>query len=135
MPQQQESTEAGQASRSPLTNELLAPGEDLTTVLDEYNIPGEQELAQAISSILSCTDATDMDLGEANIAMGFKPEVSHTGYDVNLVRHSDGTAPGAISPVTAQESRMLDEDSTSKAPGTGRPGTEENSNHPIPKKK
>ena len=75
----------GQAGHSPLTNELLAPGEDLTTVLDEYNIPGEQELAQAVSSILPHTDAVDVEMEEVNVAMGFEPEVNRKGYDVNLV--------------------------------------------------
>ena len=125
-PQCQKSTEAGQAGRSLLTNELVMPGKDLTTVLDENNILGEQELVQAMSSILPCTDALDVEMEEVNKAMGFEPEDSHTGYDVNLVRHSDGTVLGSIFPVTAQESQMLDEDPTFKAPGTGRLGTEEN---------
>ena len=63
---------------------------------------------------------------------GFKPVFGHSGYDVNLVRHSDNTLPGTISLVTAQENQMLDEGSTqTKAPGMGRPGTEENPSRPI----
>ena len=66
---------------------------------------------------------------------GFEPEVSHSGYDVNLVRHSSNTMPGSTSPVTAQENQLLDEDTDlTRAPGTGRPGTE-NPGRPITKKK
>ena len=73
---------------------------------------------------------------DVNAPLGFEPKVGHLGYDVNLVRHSDNTTPGSISLVTAQESQMLDEDSTQmKAPGTGRPGTEENPGCPITNKK
>ena len=54
-------------------------------------------------------------------------EVSHSGYDVNLIRHSSDTTPGSTSPVTAQENQLLDEDvGLTRAPGTSRPGTEEN---------
>ena len=67
---------------------------------------------------------------------GFEPEVSHSGYDVNLVRHSGDTTPGLTSPVTAQENQLLDEDAgLTRAPGTGRPETEENPGPPITKKK
>ena len=67
---------------------------------------------------------------------GFEPEVSHSGYDVNLVRHSGNTALGSISLVTAPENQLLDEDAgLTKAPGTGRPGTEENLSRPITNKK
>ena len=67
---------------------------------------------------------------------GFEPEVSHSGYDVNLVQHSSDTVPGSTSPVTAQENQLLDEDAgLTRAPGTGRLGTEENPGRPITKKK
>ena len=134
-PQRQKTTEANQASHSPLMDELLALGEDLMTVLDEYDISEEQELAQAISSILPRTDTTDMEMEEVNVATGFEPEVGHMGYNVNLIWHSDDTTLGSISLVMPQESQMLDEDQTSKAPGTGRPGVEENPGHPITKQK
>ena len=68
--------------------------------------------------------------------LGFEPKVSRSGYDVNLVRHSGNTVPGSTSPVTAQENQLLDEDAgLTRAPGTGRPGTEENPGRPITKKK
>ena len=72
-PRCQQSAEAGQAGCSPLTNELLALGEDLTVMLDEYDIPGEQELAQAVSSILPHMDAADVEMEEVNVATGFEP--------------------------------------------------------------
>ena len=135
-PQCQESVGAGQAGHSLLTEELLALGEDITTVLDKYDTQEDPELIQAISSILPCTDRVDVEMEDVNVTTVFKPEVSRLGYDVYLVRRSDNTAPGSISPVMAQESQMLDEDLTqTKAPGMGRPGTEENPDPPITKKK
>ena len=55
---------------------------------------------------------------------GFEPEVSRSGYDVNLVR-TNPTEPGSASPVTAGEDKMLD-GANSRTPGAGRPGTDEN---------
>ena len=126
----------GQAGHSPLT-ELLAPGEDVTTILDDqYDIQEDPEIAEVVSNIPSHTGSADVEMEEENAALGFKPKVSHSGYNVNLVRHSDDTAPGLISPVMAQESQMLDEDAVqTKAPGTGRLGTKENPGCPITNKK
>ena len=120
-----------QASQSPLTEELLALGEHVTTVLDDqYEDP---EIEQAVANIPPHTDPADIEMEDAT--SGFEPEVSHSGYDVNLVRHSGDTAPGSTSPVTAQENQLLDEDADlTRAPGTGRPGTEENPSRPITKK-
>ena len=71
-----------------------------------------------------------------DVTSGFEPEVSHSGYDVNLVQHSGNTVLGSTSPVTAQENQLLDEDmGLTRAPGTGRPGTEEHPGQPITKKK
>ena len=122
-PRCQESTGTSQAGRSPLTEELLAPGENVTTVLDDqYEDP---EIEQAISNIPLHMDPADIEMEDA--PSGFEPEVSRSGYDVNLVRHSGNTAPGSTSPVTAQENQLLDEDAgLTRAPGTGRLGTEEN---------
>ena len=73
---------------------------------------------------------------DINAPPGFEPEVGHSGYDINLVRHSDNTALGSISPVRAQENQMLDKELTqTKAPGMGIPGTEENPSRPITNKK
>ena len=121
-----------QAGQSPLTEELLAPGEHVTTVLDDqYEDP---EIEQAVANIPLHMDPADVEMEDA--PSGFEPEVSHSGYDVNLVWHSGDTAPGLTSPVTAQENQLLDEDAgLTRAPGTGRPGTEENPGRPITKKK
>ena len=70
----------GQAGRSLLTEELLALGESVTTVLDQFEDP---EIAQAISNILPSTDTADVEMEE--VASGFQPEVGRMGYDVNLV--------------------------------------------------
>ena len=131
-PQRQETTETNQACRSPLTEELLAPGEHVTTVLDDqYEDP---EIEQAIVHIPPHTDPADVEMEDATL--GFEPKVSHSGYDVNLVQHSGDTVPGSTSLVTAQENQLLDEDAgLTRAPGTGRPGTEENPGRPITKKK
>ena len=87
-----------------MTEELLAPGESVTTVLDQFEDP---EIAQAVSNILPLADPTDVEMEEE--AMGFEPEVGRVGYDVNLVQHSDDTALGSTSPVMAQENQLLDE--------------------------
>ena len=71
-------------------------------------------------------DPADVEMEDAT--SGFEPEVSHSGYDVNLVRHSGDTVLGLTSLVTAQENQLLDEDTgLTRAPGTGTPGTEEES--------
>ena len=115
-----------------MTEELLALGEVVTTVLDiQYEDP---EIVQAVSNIPPCVDSADVEMEEQ--PTGFEPEVGHVGYDVNLVWHSDDTAPGSISLVTAQENQLLDEDaSLTRAPGTDRPGTKENPGQPITNKK
>ena len=122
-PRRQEGTGTSQAGRSPLTEELLAPGEHVTTILnDQYEDP---EIEQAVAHIPPHTDPADVEMED--VTSGFEPEVSHLGYDVNLVRHSGNTAPGLTSPVTAQENQLLDEDTgLTRAPGTGRPRMEEN---------
>ena len=121
-PRHQESVGTSQASRSPLTEELLALGEHVTTILDDQY--EDQEIEQAVANIPPHTDPGDVEMEDAT--SGFEPEVSHLGY-VNLVRHSGNTALGSTSPVTAQENQLLDKDAgLTRAPGTGRPGTEEN---------
>ena len=131
-PRCQETTGTSQAGRSPLTEELLAPGENVTTILDDQY--EDLEIAQAVSNIPPHTDPADVEMEDA--PLGFEPEVSHSGYDVNLVRHSGNTTLGSTSPVTAQENQLLDKDAgLTRAPGTGRLGTEENPGQPITNKK
>ena len=136
-PKCQDNTGASQAGRSPLTDELLAPGEDVSTVLDYQDDTQEDpEIVQAIANIPPCEDDADVEMQDVNAPSGFKPEFGHTGYDVNLVRPSDDTAPGSTSLVMAQENQMLDKDpAQTKAPGVGRLGSDENPGRPITKKK
>ena len=65
----------------------------------------------------------DVEMQESHPPPGFEPEVSRSGYDVNLV-HSNPTEPGSTSLVTARENEMLD-GVTSRTPGASRPGTNE----------
>ena len=78
----------------------------------------------------------DVEMEEENRTPGFEPKFSCSGYDINLVRPSYDTVPGATSPVTAREGGLLDEETPqAKAPGMGRLGSDENPGHPITKKK
>ena len=131
--QPQESEETVRPGRSPLTSELLAPDEELTEVLDyedmEENDPGvpDLEIAQAVAHIPQANAFADVEMQESQPPPGFEPEVSRSGYDVNLVR-SDLAEPGSTSPVTAMENQMLDR-ATSRTPGAGRPGSKEDPGH------
>ena len=116
-----------QPSRSPLTNKLLDPGEELPGELDYEDVeetnPGpDPEIAQAVAHIPQADICADVEMQDVWPPPGFEPEVIKAGYDVNLVR-SDQPEPGSSSPVTAGEDRMLDvEESQPRAPGNGRPG-------------
>ena len=129
----QESEQTVQPGCSPLTSELLAPGEELTEVLDyedvEENDPGvpDLEIAQAVAHIPRADAFADVEMQESHPPPGFEPEVSRSGYDVNLVR-SNSTEPGPTSPVMARENEMLD-GVTSRTPGAGRLGTNEDPSH------
>ena len=122
-----ESEQTVRPGRSPLTSELLAPDEELTEVLDyedvEENDPGvpDPEIIQVVAHIPQADTFTDVEMQESQPPPGFKPEVSRSGYDVNLVR-SDPTELGSTSPVTAMENQMLDR-ASSRTPGAGWPGT------------
>ena len=118
---------SGQPSRSPLTNELLEPGEELLGDLDyedveEINPQPDPEIAQAVANIPLADAQADLEMQDIRPPPGFEPEVAKAGYDVNLVR-SDQPEQGSSSPVTAREDRMLDvEEGQPKAPGNGWPG-------------
>ena len=95
-PQYQDDTGAGQASssqmkasqpgHSPLTEELLTPGEDVTTILNyQDDVQEDPEIARSIANIPPCLEATDVEMQDVNAPPGFEPEFSHSGYDVNLV--------------------------------------------------
>ena len=116
-----------QPSHSPLTNELLDPEEELLGELDyedveEINPQLDLEIAQAVAHIPKADVCDDVEMQDIRPPLGFEPEVVKAGYDVNLVC-SDQPEPGASSPVTAGEDRMLDvEESQPRAPGNGWPG-------------
>ena len=118
---------SGQPSHSPLTNELLEPGEELLGDLDyedveEINPQPDLEIAQAVTNIPLVDVHADVEMQDIQPPPGFEPEVAKAGYDVNLVC-SDRPEQGSSSPVTAREDRMLDvEESQPKAPGNDRPG-------------
>ena len=118
-----------QPGRSPLTSELLALNEELTEVLDyedveenDLGVP-DLEIAQAVTHIPQADAYADVEMQESHPPLGFEPEVSRSGYDVNLVC-SNPTEPGSTSPVTARENEMLD-GVTSRTPGAGQLGTNE----------
>ena len=118
---------SGQPSRSPLTNELLEPGEELLGDLDyedmeEINPQPDPEIVQAVANIPLVDAHADVEMQDIRPPPGFEPEVAKAGYDINLVR-SDQPEQGSSSPVMAREDRMLDvEESQPKAPGNSRPG-------------
>ena len=118
---------SGQPSHSPLTNELLEPGEELLGDLDyedmeEINPHPDLEIVQAVANIPLADVHADVEMQDIRRPPGFEPEVAKAGYNVNLVC-SDQPEQGSSSPVMAREDRMLDvEESQPKAPGNGRPG-------------
>ena len=127
--QPQESEETVRPGRSPLTSELLAPDEELTEMLDyedveenDLGVP-DREITQAVAHIPQANAFADVEMQESQPPPGFEPEVSRSGYDVNLVR-SDPAELGSTSPVTAMENQMLD-GASSRTPGTGWLGTKE----------
>ena len=129
----QESEQAVRRGHSPLTSELLAPDEELTEVLDYEDVAENEasmpdlEIAQAVAHIPKADALANVEMQELLPAPGFKPEVSKSGYDVNLVRFNP-MEPGSTSPVTARENEMLN-GAISRTPGAGRPGTNEDPGH------
>ena len=96
--------------------------------MEETNPGPNLEIAQAVAHIPKADNWADVEMRESNSPLGFEPEVSRSGYDVNLVC-ADPTRLGSAPPVTAGEDQMLDEEVQSKAPAAGRPGNDENPNH------
>ena len=125
----QESEQTVRPGLSPLTSELLAPDEELTEMLDyedvEENNLGvpDPEIAQAVAHIPQADAFADVEIQETQPPPGFEPEVSRSGYDVNLVR-SNPTELGSTSPVMVKENEMLD-GASSRTPGAGQPGSNE----------
>ena len=129
----QESEQMVRPGRSPLTSKLLALDEELTEVLDYEDVEENDasmpdlEIAQAVANIPQADAFADVEMQELHPPPGFEPEVSRSGYDVNLV-HSNPTELGSTSPVTARENEMLD-GATSRTPGAGQLGTNEDPGH------
>ena len=98
------------AGRSPLTDELLAPGEDVTSILDYEENP------EVMSAIANIPHMDDVKMQDVNPPLGFDPEVGWTRYNHNLVQASGEGALGSNSLVTEREDRMLDESDQLKAP-------------------
>ena len=122
---QSKSGKLNQPGRSPLTNELLDPEEELLRELDyedveDINPEPDPEIPQAVAHIPKVDICDDMEMQDVRPPPGFEPEVGRAGYDVNLVS-SGQPELGSASPVTAGEDWLLDE-SQPRAPGNGRPG-------------
>ena len=127
----QESEQVSQPGRSPLTSELLALGKELIGELDyedveeaDLGLP-DPEIVQAVAHIPQADAWANVEMQESHSPPGFEPEVSRSGYDVNLVC-TNPTELGLASPVMVGEDKMLDEGANSRTPGAGRPGTDEN---------
>ena len=97
-----------------MTDELLAPGEDVTDVLDYDE---DQEIAAAMPNLP--LHPNDVEMWEVDPPPGVEPEVSCTRYTHHLVRAPGDTGLGPSSPVTIREDQMLDNDPQAKALGTG----------------
>ena len=129
--QEQESEKVVQLDRSLLTHKLLGPSEELIGDLDYEDLeeadPGlalDPEIAQAVAHIPQADNWADIEMQESHSPSGFEPEVTRSGYDVNLVR-TNPTEVGSTSPVMVGEDKMSD-GANSRTPGAGRLGTEEN---------
>ena len=132
----QEGEQAIQPDCSPLTSKLLAPGEELIGELNyedveetDPDLTPDPEIIQAVAHIPRADAWADVEMQESHSPLGFKPEVSRSGYDVNLVR-TNPTEPGSASPVMAGEDKMLDEVVICRTPGAGQLGTGENPDCP-----
>ena len=126
----QESEQVAQPGHSPLTSKLLALGKEVIGDLDYEDVEEadlgcpDPEIIQAVAHIPQADAWADVVMQESHSPPGFEPEVSRSGYDVNLV-HTNPTEPGSASPVMVGEDKMLDE-ANSRTPGAGWPGTDEN---------
>ena len=121
---------SNQPGRSPHTNELLDPGEELLGELDYEDVEDidpepDPEIAQAVAHIPKADVCDDVEMQDVRPPPGFEPEVVKARYDINLVC-SGQPELGSSSPVTAGEDRMLDVEgkpaqSTRKRPAGSQP--------------
>ena len=93
---------------------------------NDRSIP-DPEITQAVAHIPQADAFADVEMQESQPPPGFEPEVSRSGYDVNLVR-SNPTEPGSTYPVMAIKNQMLD-GASSRTPRAGRWDTNENPSH------
>ena len=120
--------ESEQVTQPGFTSKLQAPGEELIEDLDYEDVEEtdpdqpDPEIVQAVAHIPQADAYADVEMQESHPPPGFEPEVTRSGYDVNLVR-TNPTELGSTSPVTAREDKMLDE-AVSRTPGAGRLGTD-----------
>ena len=129
----QESEQMVWPGRSPLTSELLAPDEELTEVLDykdveenDGSIP-DPEITQAVAHIPQADAFADVEMQESHPPRVLNPRSAGPGMmltwsvptPLNRGRHPR-LRPG--------ENEMLD-GATSRTPGAGRPGTNEDPGH------
>ena len=75
-PRQEECMGTIQPNHSPLTNELLAPGEELTEVLDyedaeETALGPDPEIVQAVAHIPKVDSWANVEMQESNSSPGF----------------------------------------------------------------
>ena len=75
---------SNQPGRSPLTNELLEPGEELLGQLDyedveDINPEPDPEIAQAVANIPPADVYADVEMQDIRPPPGFKPEVTKAG--------------------------------------------------------
>ena len=122
---QSKSGKSNQPGRSPLTNKLLDPEEELLGELDykdmeDINPEPDPEIAQAVAHIPKADICGDVEMQDVRPPPGFEPKVVRAGFDVNLVSSSQPEL-GSSSLVTAGEDWLLDE-SQPRAPGNGRQG-------------
>ena len=88
--EEQPQQEAARPDRSPLTSELLAPGEEVIGDLDYEDVedadPGpDLEIVEAVANIPQAMSWADVEMQESRSPPSFKPEVAKDGYNVNLV--------------------------------------------------
>ena len=79
-----------------------------------------------IAAVANLLKVDNIEMRDINAPPGFDPEVGCSGYNPNLVQLCDEEAPGSNSPVMEWEDQMLDGDNQSRAPGSGRPGSDRN---------
>ena len=92
MPHCGDDTNACQTGCSPLTSELLAPGETVSNVLDyegdmledvpedvQEDVQEDPEITQVVAHIPKATDDGDVEMKDEDPALGFEPKIGRSG--------------------------------------------------------